>query len=309
MASFLVLQQELSAQVGLDQTVSSQATLLKRWLNNAQQIILRAFEWPFNRSVVPLTIQTVADYATGTVATTAGSTSITFSTAPKDANNNNVSVANRYIQTSSSNDWYRITSHTSGTTAATLEIAAITTATAATLTIRKVYYSTDSTVGQILQVWQSILPYQLVETSPEYFQSFNPGFLSTGTPRFYLPCGLDSSGYPQFKLWPNPDAVINLYVDYLKNATDLSADADISVIPAKWHTTVLLEGAKVQAFSFMDDSRYPQSYQTFNAMLEEMKTEYETSLHRHRVMTSADNQPVGGQLGYMPLPYNYPRNS
>ena len=25
--------------------------------------------------------------------------------------------------------------------------------------------------------------------------------------------------------------------------------------------------------------------------------------------TAADNQPVGGNLGYMPLPFNYPRNS
>jgi len=40
-----------------------------------------------------------------------------------------------------------------------------------------------------------------------------------------------------------------------------------------------------------------------------MKTEYELGLHRHRVMTAADNQPVGGNLGYMPLPFNYPRGS
>lgn len=309
MSNFLVLQQELAAQVGLDQTQTAQATLLKRWINNAQQVVLRSFEWPFNYSVAPLTIQTVPDYTTGTVATTAGSTSITFSTAPKDVNGSNVSVANRYIQTSSSNDWYRIATHTSGTTAATLEIGATTTAATATLTIRKVYYSTDATVDRIIQVWQSILPYQLVETSPQYFQSFNPGFLSTGTPRFFMPAGLDSSGYPQFKLWPNPDAVINLYVDYLKVAIDMSADADISVIPAKWHTTVLIQGAKAQAFNFLDDSRYGDSVTLFKDMLEEMKSEYETSLHRHRVMTSADNQPVGGQLGYMPLPYNYPRNS
>lgn len=309
MASFLQLQQELGAQVGLDQTQTAQATLLKRWINNSQQMILRAFEWPFNRSVVPLVIQTVADYTTGTVSTTAASTTITFSTIPKDPNNNNVSMASRYIQTSSSNDWYRITAHTSGTTTATIEIGATTTATTATLIIRKVFYSTDSTVDRIIQVWQSILPYQLVETSPEYFQSFNPGFLSTGTPRMYMPAGLDSSGYPQFKLWPNPDAVINLYVDYLKTATDMSADADVSVIPAKWHTTVLVEGACMQGYKFLDDTRYRDSFIAFNQMIEEMKTEYETSLHRHRVMTSADNQPVGGQLGYMPLPYNYPRNS
>jgi hypothetical protein len=309
MATFLQLQQELAAQCGLDQTVSSQATLLKRWINNAQQTVLRSFEWPFNRAVVPLVIQTVPDYSTGTVATTAGSTSITFSTAPTDTNGSNVSVANRFIQTSSSKDWYRITSHTSGTTSATLEIAAIYTAAAATLTIRKVYYSTDSTVDRIIQIFQDILPYQLIETTPEFFQSFNPGFLSSGTPRMYLTAGLDSSGYPQFRLWPNPDAVLNLRVDYLKTATDMSSDSDVSVIPAKWHTTVLVEGAKAQAFSFLDDNRYANSVTLFANMIEEMKTEYDIGMKRHRVMTAIDNQPVGGNLGYMPLPFNYPRNS
>lgn len=309
MATFLTLQQEVAAQVGLDQTQTSYATLLKRWINNAQQLVLRAYEWPFLRNPTPLVIQTVPDYSTGTVATTAGSTSITFSVAPTDVNGNNVSVSGRFIQTSSSKDWYRITAHTSGTTAATLEIAAINTASAATLTIRKMYYSTSTSVDRIIQVWQDILPYQMLESTPEYFQSFNPGFLSSGPPRICLVAGVDSIGAPQFRLWPNPDAVINLRIDYFPVATDLVADADISIIPAKWHTTVLVEGAKAQAYSFMDDSRYGNSVSIFDAMLEEMKSEYDISLHRHRVMMSADNQPVGGNLGYMPLPFNYPRNS
>ncbi len=312
MSSFLVLQQELASQCGLDQTVSSQATLLKRWLNNSQQAILRSFEWPFLRSPTPLVVQTVPDITAGTVATVAGSTSITFSTAPVDANGNNVSVSGRFIQTSSSKDFYKITAHTSGTTAATLEIAAINTAATATYTVRKQYYSTSSSVDRIIQIFQDILPYQLLETTPEYFQSFNPGFLSSGTPRIYMPCGIDAStgsGTVQFKLWPNPDAVINLRIEYLTVATDMSADADISVIPAKWHTTVLVEGACAQAFKFLDDSRYANSLTVFNAGIEEMKNEYENALHRHRVTTAADNQPVGGNLGYMPLPFNYPRNT
>lgn len=309
MSTFLVLQQELAAQCGLDQTVSNQATLLKRWLNNAQQIVLRSFEWPFLRSPTPLVIQTVPDITAGTVATTAASTSITFSTAPKDVNGSNVSVSGRFIQTSSSNDWYKITAHTSGATAATLEIGAINTAAAATLTIRKMYYSTSTSVDRIIQVWQDVLPYQMLESTPEYFQSFNPGFLGNGPARICLTCGVDSSGAPQFRLWPNPDSVMNLRIDYFPVATDMSADSDVSVIPAKWHTTVLVEGAKAQGFSFMDDSRYANSANLFNTMIEEMKTEYENSLHRHRVTTAADNQPVGGTLGYMPLPFNYPRNS
>lgn len=309
MSTFLVLQQELAAQVGLDQTQSSYATLLKRWINNAQQLVLRAYEWPFLRNPTPLVIQTVPDYSTGTVATTAGSTSITLSVAPTDVNGSNVSVSGRFIQTSSSKDWYRITAHTSGTTSATLEIAAIYTASAATLTIRKMYYSTSTSVDRIIQVWQDILPYQMLESTPEYFQSFNPGFLSSGPPRICLVAGVDASGAPQFRLWPNPDAVINLRIDYFPVATDLVADIDVSIIPAKWHTTLLVEGAKAQAYSFMDDSRYGNSVTVFNAMLDEMKSEYDISLHRHRVTTAADNQPVGGNLGYMPLPFNYPRNS
>lgn len=301
--SFLALQQNLAGQVGLDQTITSNATLLKRWLNKSQQRILRAFEWPFNLASTPLVVQTVLDYTTGTVATTAGSTTVTFSATIAS------SKTGQYFQSVSSLDWYKITAHTAGTATATIEIAALYTATAATYTIRKFYYSTSSAVDRIIQVNQSIIPYQLIETTPEYFQSFNPGFLASGTPRMYMPAGLDSSGYPQFRLWPNPDAAINLYVDYLKTGTDMSADSDTCVIPDKWSTTILVDGAKAEAFEFLDDTQQDSEDMKFRAGIEEMKTEYETSLHRHRVMTSADNQAMGGNLGYLPLPGYYPRGS
>lgn len=306
---FLTLQKELAAQVGLNYTISSQATLLKRWINTSQQIIFSLWDWPFLRSSNPLVVQTVPDYTTGTVATTAGSTTITFSTAPTDVNGSNVSVAGRFIQTSSSNDWYRITAHTSATTTATLEAAAINTDSAATFIVRKFYYSTSSAVDRILQIRQSIMPYQLTETGLEYFQSVNPDFLSNGTPRFFMMAGIDSSNYPQFRVWPNPDAVINLYIDYLKTATDLSSDSDVSIIPAKWHTSVLLEGAKVQAFSFDDDTRLANSQALFQQGIESMRQEYEESLNRHRVVLPIDEQPTGANLGYLPLPFNYPRGS
>lgn len=303
MATFLQLRQDLADQVGLDQTVSSNDTLLKRWINKGQQKILRAFEWPFNRASTPLVVQTVTDYTTGTVATTAGSTTVTFSATIA------ASKAGQYLQTSSSNDWYKITAHTAGTATATLEIGALYAATAATYTIRKVYYSTDATVDRIIQVSQSVLPYQLTETTPEFFQAVNPGFLSSGTPRIYMPCGLDSSGYPQFRLWPNPDAAVNLSIDYLKVATDMSSNTDVSVIPAKWHTSVLLDAAAIEGYKFLDDGRDDEAQADFMRGLEDMKTEYETSMHRHRVMTSAENQPIGGSLGYMPLTSYYPRGS
>ncbi len=309
MVTFLDLQNELAAQAGLDRTVAATAILLKRWLNNSQHTIFSSFDWPFQRSPTPLVVQTVPDYSTGTVTTTAGSTTITFSTTPKDVNGTAVSVLGRYIQTNSSQDWYKITAHTVSTTTATLEIAAINTAVATTFVVRKVFYSTASNVDQIIQISQSVLPYQLTETSVEYFQSFNPGFLSSGTPRLFMPCGMDSTGTIQFRLWPNPDAVINLSIEYLVVETDMVADIDVSIIPTKWAATALLEGAKVQAFSYLDDTRETTSEASYIRLIEEMKADYDTSQHRHRVMTSVDAQPAGGSLGYMPLPYNYPRNT
>jgi hypothetical protein len=303
MASFLTLQQELGAQLGLDQTVADQATLLKRWINNAQQIILRSFEWPFNRSSTPLVVQTVAD-VTGTASINAGSTTFTDSSFSITS-----AMVGRYVQFSGNSDWYRITSLGAPNFPVIEAAYTGTTSSASAYTVRKFYYTTSSAVDRIVQITQSILPYQLIETTEEYFQTFNPGFLASGTPRVYCTAGTDSSGYPQFRLWPNPDAVINLSVTYLKTATDMSADADVSVIPAKWHTTTLLEGAKAQGYSFLDDARYANSVALFRDEIDEMKTEYETGLHRHRVMTAADNQPVGGNLGYMPLPFNYPRSS
>lgn len=303
MATFLALQQELAAQAGLDQTVSSQATLLKRWINNAQSVVMRSYDWPFLRCQTPMIVQTVTDYTTGTVATVAGSSTVTFSATITP------SKANQYLQTVSSNDWYQITTHTSGTATATLNVPAIYTNSAATFIIRKVWYSTDATVDRIIQIYQDIFPLQLGETSPEYFQSYDAGFLSSGTPILYLPSGVDSSGYPQFRLWPNASAVINLQVSYIKKPVDMTADADICVVPDKWATTVLLEFAKLQAFSFDDDTRYKDSYVMAYKMLDDMKNEYEIGLNRLRVMTPSDAQPTGGTFGYLPLPYNYPRGT
>lgn len=309
MSTFLELQQELGAQTGLDPTISQQATLLQRWLNNAQQQIMRVTEWPFLRAPNPLTIQTQPAYSTGTVATVAASTAITFSVAPVDVNGNNLSLAGQFLQTVSSKDFYRIVTHVSGSTAATIEIGAISTNSAATFSVIKYFYSMGSTVDRIIQISQDVLPYQLIETSYDYFQSYNPGFLASGTPRIFCTAGVDSNGYPQVRFWPNPDAVYNMSVWYLSTAVNMVNTTDVSIIPAKWHTTVLIEGAKAQGYAFLDDTREVQSQQLFALGIQEMLSEYETALHRHRVMTAVDNQPVGGNLGYMPLPFNYPRNS
>lgn len=294
--NFLTQQQELAAQLGVDQTDSDTATLLKRWLNTSQQMIMQAAEWPFLRSSTPLIVQTVADITTGTIATTANSATITFSSAPA------ASVTGYYVQTSSSKDWYRITAHTGGVTTATISPAAIYTVAAGTYIVRKFYYATDATVDRILQIRQSITPFQLEEKDKEAFDKMRPNPQDVGTPLIYVMAGKNTSDIWQFILWPTPNAVANLYVDYLQMATDLSANGDISIIPAKWHTSVMIEGAKWQGYTWNDDTRTEATRSNFFNGIEAMKQEMMPSRSESRVMQPLDSI---APLFPFPLPQDY----
>jgi len=200
-------------------------------------------------------------------------------------------------------DWYRITAHTAGTAALTLEIGAITTASAATFTIRKFYYSTSSAVDRIYQIRQSAQPFQLEEYTKERFNSVFPDPEATGSPVLYMMAGKDSSDIWQFMLWPSPATQMNLYIDYIQQVTDLSADADNSIIPQKWNSSVMVDGALAQGYNFLDDSRYKDSQLNFLSGIAEMKKNLMPSLHIHRKLQSIESFPWQNEF---PLPMNYP---
>lgn len=282
--------------MGLDVSDSDTLTLLKRWLNTSQQMICQAAEWPFLRSSTPLILQTVADITTGTMTTAANNATITFSSGPA------ASVTGYYVQTSSSKDWYRITAHTAAATTATISPSAIYALTAGTYTVRKFYYSTSAAVDRILQIRQSITPYQLQEKDKEAFDKMNPNPQDVGTPLLYVMAGKDSSNIWQFIVWPTPNAVVNLYVDYLQAVTDLSANADVSIIPAKWHTSVMLDGAKWQGYVFGDDTRADDARSAFYNGIETMKVEMMPSRSEDRTMRPVDLQQA---IFPFPLPAEY----
>lgn len=297
--NFTTMQQEVGAQCGLDYTDTQQGPLIKRWINTAQKHIFSQAPWEFLRASTPLVVQTVTDITTGTVATISGSASGTFSSAPA------VSVQGRYIQTSSSLDWYNVTSHTAGQTAFTVEAPFITTASAATFTVRKFYYSTSALVDRILQINTSVSPFHLKERTKEFFDSRYIYQTQVGLPLVYMTAGLDSSNIWQFKLWPSPSAVQNLYIDYLQVGVDLSADTDISIIPEKWHRTAIVEGACWQGYKFLDDSRAEgKSLEDFMAsVIEKMKDEMLPSTNLQRVLVSVDENSF---INEFPLPPTYP---
>jgi hypothetical protein len=301
---FSTMYQEVAAQCGMDYTDSQQLTLIKRWINTSLKFIYAQAPWPFLRSSNPLVIQTVTDYTTGTVTTVAGAVTGTFSATPSATLG---SFLNYYVQTSSSNDWYRIASHTAGSTSFTIDSPGwISALTAGTFIVRKFYYSTSSAVDRILQINQSATPYHLEERTKETFDSILPNQFSTGVPRIYMMAGLDASGYWQFKLWPSPSSVINLYIDYLLVGTDLSSDSDVSIIPEKWHRAGVIEGGCFQGYRFLNDSRAGESQtleQFMQPVIQKMLDEYLPSTNLQRVLRSVDDYPMRSEF---PLPVNYP---
>lgn len=298
--NFVTMQQEVAAQCGLDYTDTQQGPLIKRWINTTLKYVYSQAPWEFLRSPNPLVVQTVTDITAGTISTTSGSTTVTFSSAPT------VSVQNRYLQTSSSLDWYNITSHTVNSTTATIEAPAITTGSSLTYTVRKFYYSTSSNLDRVMQINNSIAPFHLEERTKEFFDSIHPYQNTTGLPLIFMMTGLDASGIWQFKLWPSPSTVQNLYIDYLMVGTDLSADADISLIPEKWHRAAIIEGACWQGYKFLDDTRadpYKSLEDFMESPIEKMKEEMFPSSGLHRVLRSVDDYPLRNEF---PLPVNYP---
>ena len=107
----------------------------------------------------------------------------------------------------------------------------------------------------------------------------------------YTQFGVDSSGYKQLMFFP-PRITAGIYtMKYYKQVTDLSADADISIIPASDHE-ILIYGALVRGFEYLDDVANSQKHETnFVVRLNEMKRAY---------MTGPDQGIVIGRSGARP---------
>ena len=70
--TFLTQQQEVASRARLDNTQSSQNTLIERWINASQAEIWAAYDWPWARDRA--VVQTVIDKTAGTVDVSAGGT-------------------------------------------------------------------------------------------------------------------------------------------------------------------------------------------------------------------------------------------
>ena len=234
--TFLTMQQELAARLRLDLNVSDQATLAKRWLNMGYRDLWNAYDWPWARERE--IVQTVIDKTAGTVDVGVSGTTVTGTSTAFASDD-----VGKFIQFSSSDNWYKITAVAS-TVSLTLEAAYVGTSALddGTYTIRKVFYALSSSVERILDMRQAETPALMVPIHFRDFDLLRPDPTSTGKGRAYAVWGIDSSGNILFQIFPHADAAYNLEVRYKKKLTELSSDSDEPLIPTKWHHLLVEAG-------------------------------------------------------------------
>ncbi len=278
--TFLTMQQELQNRLGVyDQTIAEDATKLKRWLNMGVQYICGKRLWPF--MLAEEIIQTVVDYTTGTCDVAAAGTTVTFSGTIAD------SKTDQYIQFASSNDWYKITTHTAATATATISPAAISINTLAAYTIRKLLYTTTTPLMQILDMKQLTTPVRLISQSPREADHFLPLYYDAGTPYYYIMSSPNSSGTQQFSFIRSPDTTINIMVRGIQVLSDMSADGDISIIPVPWQDTIL-NVASYYGFQGLDDTRAKQELEIAEVRIADMANIFSHDPGRHRIMQGSE---------------------
>lgn len=283
-----------------DQTVSSDATKLKRWLNMAQQDITSRQNWPF--MLAHEIIQTVTDITTGTIAVATGATALTFSSAPA------VSVSEYFIKFGSETSWYKISSHTAASTSAVITPAygGTSNLTTSTYVLRKLFYSTTTPLDSILDIKKTASGRFVECGNSRESDVFLPLYWDAGEIYQYLSSIPDSTGATRISFLYSPSTVENLQVRGIKRLTDLSGDTDISIIPSRWHST-MLDLASFYGFTSLDDNRATTFYQKAEAGIEAMAQTFSPALGRKRVAKSLQSGIAEGPLYTLPSQFGTPQ--
>lgn len=295
---FSVMQTECFQQLGLDSSDSTNIANVKRWLNMVQQDI--AGRWPWNFLRGREAIATIIDKTAGTVSVSAAGTAVAgVSTAfatPADVG--------KFIQFQGANDWYEVTA-VGGTTSLTIGTAyqGTTSLSAGTYILRKFFYSLSSSADRIIDIRNWNTPLKLIEVDPRTLDDRRPNPQSSGTSSAFIAYGYDSSGNLQISPYPFPNDGRLLEFRTLKRLSDMSADADLSVIPAKWHNVVVW-GALALGFAFerkWDASGYWN--QEYEKKIIDMLKQQRTSEDDQPVLKAIDSVARGN---FVRLPDQYP---
>ena len=306
---FQAIQNEVGAQCRFDVAVAANLTLVKRWINRAQQYIAGCHDWSWleEREIV----QTAADKtqdspASSSVAVTSGGTTVT-GTATDFATTD----IGRYIQFPSTNDdWYKITARAS-TTSITIEAGFTGTAdiTGANYKIRSFYYALSSSVDRVVSVKQARTPITLSAMNPITLDRWGPFYAETGTdPRLYACWAKDAAngGNWVIQFFPWPSVKINMEVRYYAVPADLSANGDTGRIPQKLRDSLLVETAIAFGWKYLNDDRFDRQWAVVKSLLEKAVNNDGQDRGMVTVLEQVDEGPSNTGIIHYPADYPLP---
>lgn len=289
-------------------SITDDATKLKAWVNGAYQQLSGFFEWPW--LITNFTMQTEADITTLTVSVAAGATAVTLSAAPTPAT---LSLATNYMikftdpLQSNTGDWYPITVHTANTTAVTLGVPFVgtTSYTTGTCKIRRILYSLPTNIDRLTDLRQSVTKLKVELIGRIEFDKIVPDPDNTGTPAYAYLSGMTAAGAWQMSLYPLPSAIINLQGRGYLKITEMTTDAEVPLIPAKWHNALIFLALALYGHDYIDDTRRQSAENRAKEMIKEMLKEFNPFPGQFNVIQPWDTRSPRGLLGVR-LPSNYP---
>lgn len=290
---------DVFAHTGLDSTDTTNQTNVSRWINYVQQDLCARWPWTFllgRESIV-----TAPDYQTGTVSINAGSPTVTGSGTAFSS-----SVDTTYfIQFSTANDWYQVSTRGSGTSLTLVtNYAQTTNATNITYTLRKFFYSLSSSADEVLDVRNWNTPVKLIQCDFRTIDLINPLVQSTNAPYAYMMFGTDASGNQVFSPYPFPDDARLFEFRTRKRPTDMVVSTQESPSIPNKYAHLLIFGANAIGYAYLrkfDDANGWN--QKFEQRVAEMKKEYRQS---------GDYQPILGSIDsisrsrWIQFPSQYP---
>lgn len=302
---FSTLQSEVFSQTGLVSTDSGSQTLVKRWLNITQQDIVGRWPWTFLRSEENIT--TVPDYSTGTVSVSSGGTAVTGTNTVFASG---VGDGTYKIQFQGALDWYTVSAR-GGATSLTISTAyaPTTNLTSGTYTLRRFYYPLSSTCDRILDVKNNNTPLKTFETDMRTLDSVNPDLQAANNTYSYVAWTVNTDstsayyGNIMIQPYPFPSDSRLLWIKKLIRVSDMSADTDVSVIPAKWHH-ILIFGACALAWIYKKDLEVATAWRVeYEKKIEDMMLQGKLSEDEAPVLKSIDSVARGE---FIQLPGNFP---
>lgn len=290
----------------IDKQSQDNITLGIQWLNLVINDISGRYTWPWLHSRTPVT--TIVDTegtSAITVAATLANTTVT-GTGTTFASTD----VNRFIQFSSSKDWYKITAVASATSL-TLETGyALATESGMDFIIRTFSYDLPSDCHKVYDVRQFRSPKKLVWIDTQMFDTLRPDQTGVGQPRAYYTYVYSNPQSVTGQQWaisfdPIPDAAQIIEVRYLKRPVALTNGTNIPEIPTMYHN-VILDGLTYQAFLWANNPNTGGMKDEYEKGIIRMKKDMPQTVDNFHVLQPCDEQ--GASSGPIPFPsqYGYP---